>query len=290
MTPTSRCAAIGQRHGRAAGLRCRCPRPPRSARRSTPHARALKAAGDERPIGQLRGGGAARPGDPRRAGPADGRAPTSTWSPRWTPWSPRPREHPVWAGSRCWSTGSRSPPRWPGSCWNAWTRCARAGCRPRPTAPCRSSVTDADGRLIASLTRRELESAVRHGTGLVPAAGGRPVRAHPGAAAVRPDPRPHLPASRLRQPGRLGRPGPRRSRTPTAATTDCTNLCCLCRRHHRLKTHAPGWRYVMTPDGVLTVTTPTGITRDQPATRHDRPTTAPVLRVPAERDPDPPPF
>ena len=22
--------------------------------------------------------------------------------------------------------------------------------------------------------------------------------------------------------------------------TSCQNLCCLCRRHHRLKTHAPG--------------------------------------------------
>jgi hypothetical protein len=38
--------------------------------------------------------------------------------------------------------------------------------------------------------------------------------------------------------------------------TDCANLCCLCRRHHRLKTHAPGWTYRMRPDGVLQVTTP----------------------------------
>ena len=43
--------------------------------------------------------------------------------------------------------------------------------------------------------------------------------------------------------------------------TDCDNLCCLCRRHHRLKTHARGWLYVMTPDGVLSVTTPSGVTR-----------------------------
>jgi hypothetical protein len=43
--------------------------------------------------------------------------------------------------------------------------------------------------------------------------------------------------------------------------TDCANLCCLCRRHHRLKTHAPGWRYRMTPDGMLKVTTPSGVTR-----------------------------
>jgi hypothetical protein len=63
--------------------------------------------------------------------------------------------------------------------------------------------------------------------------------------------------------------------------TDCTNLCCLCRRHHRLKTHAPGWTFAMDDDGVLTVTTPTGVTR---VTRPPglRPTTPPAD--------DPPPF
>ncbi|MGY5885052.1 DUF222 domain-containing protein [Modestobacter lacusdianchii] len=44
-------------------------------------------------------------------------------------------------------------------------------------------------------------------------------------------------------------------------TTDCTNLCCLCRSHHRLKTFAPGWRFAMSPDGTLQVTTPSGVTR-----------------------------
>jgi hypothetical protein len=45
----------------------------------------------------------------------------------------------------------------------------------------------------------------------------------------------------------------------------------------------------MTPDGVLTVTTPTGITR---TSRPPGMTTSDgsVLRVTAERDPDPPPF
>jgi hypothetical protein len=43
--------------------------------------------------------------------------------------------------------------------------------------------------------------------------------------------------------------------------TSCENLCCLCRRHHRLKTHAAGWRFHMTSDGDLTVTTPSGVTR-----------------------------
>ncbi|MGY1747708.1 DUF222 domain-containing protein [Modestobacter sp. SYSU DS0511] len=58
--------------------------------------------------------------------------------------------------------------------------------------------------------------------------------------------------------------------------TDCTNLCCLCRSHHRLKTHAPGWRFAMTPDGTLQVTTPSGVTRT---------TRPPGLRPP---DPEPP--
>ena len=43
--------------------------------------------------------------------------------------------------------------------------------------------------------------------------------------------------------------------------TSCTNLCCLCRSHHRLKTFAPGWAFLMEPDGTLHVTTPSGITR-----------------------------
>lgn len=43
--------------------------------------------------------------------------------------------------------------------------------------------------------------------------------------------------------------------------TDCANLCCRCRRHHRLKTHARGWRFTMTADGILSVTTPSGVTR-----------------------------
>jgi hypothetical protein len=150
------------------------------------------------------------------------------------------------------------------------------------------SITDADGRLLASVTRRELESAVRHGDGLGPP---------PGIDRYEP-----TPAQR-----RFSRTRDRTCRHfgcgnragwadldhvvahADGGDTDCTNLCCLCRRHHRLKTHARGWRYVMTADGVLTVTTPSGITRvSRPPgmTTDDRT----VLRLPAERDPDPPPF
>jgi hypothetical protein len=67
--------------------------------------------------------------------------------------------------------------------------------------------------------------------------------------------------------------------------TDCANLCCLCRSHHRLKTFAPGWRFTMSDDGVLTVTTPSGVSRT---------TRPPGMRLPpddgaqpASADPDP---
>jgi hypothetical protein len=65
--------------------------------------------------------------------------------------------------------------------------------------------------------------------------------------------------------------------------TTCTNLCCLCRSHHRLKTFARGWTFRMECDGTLHVTSPSGITRT---------TRPPGLRRP-EPDPpphDPPPF
>ncbi|MGY1813850.1 HNH endonuclease signature motif containing protein, partial [Blastococcus sp. SYSU D00820] len=43
--------------------------------------------------------------------------------------------------------------------------------------------------------------------------------------------------------------------------TECQNLCCLCRRHHRIKTHARGWSFTLLPDGRLIVRTPSGVTR-----------------------------
>jgi hypothetical protein len=153
------------------------------------------------------------------------------------------------------------------------------------------SVTDEDGRLLAAVTRRELERAVRRGEGLCPP---------PGIDRYAP-----TPAQR-----RFARTRDRSCRHPGCGNgagwadldhvvphaeggeTGCVNLCCLCRRHHRLKTHARGWVYVMTPDGVLTVTTPSGVTRVSrpPGMRADD---HGVLHVTAERDGqphDPPPF
>ena len=65
--------------------------------------------------------------------------------------------------------------------------------------------------------------------------------------------------------------------------TTCTNLCCLCRSHHRLKTFARGWTFRMDADGTLHVTSPSGVTR----------TTRPpgLRRAEAQPPPyDPPPF
>jgi hypothetical protein len=75
--------------------------------------------------------------------------------------------------------------------------------------------------------------------------------------------------------------------------TDCANLCCLCRRHHRLKTHGRKWSFVMGCDGVLTVTTPSGVIRTTrpPGLRllaeHQRMRAAPPEPAPVEDDPPP---
>jgi hypothetical protein len=74
--------------------------------------------------------------------------------------------------------------------------------------------------------------------------------------------------------------------------TACTNLCCLCRTDHRLKTFARGWRFVMDPDGTLHVTTPSGVTRTTrpPGLRRPPPQPPSAGPPPPEPDDDPPPF
>ncbi|WP_448640475.1 DUF222 domain-containing protein [Geodermatophilus sp. URMC 63] len=64
--------------------------------------------------------------------------------------------------------------------------------------------------------------------------------------------------------------------------TDCANQCCLCRSHHRLETFAPGWRFHMSADGVLTATTRPGSPAppDHPGCRHRH-------RLPTRRPPTP---
>jgi hypothetical protein len=43
--------------------------------------------------------------------------------------------------------------------------------------------------------------------------------------------------------------------------TACWNLCCLCRRHHRIKTFARGWHFELLGDGQLLVRAPSGVSR-----------------------------
>ena len=85
-----------------------------------------------------------------------------------------------------------------------------------------------------------------------------------------------------RMPGCRRRPG--RARTDLdhvrphddGGPTACSNLCCLCQRHHRIKTFAPGWSFHMR-GRPLVVRTPSGVTR----------TTAPPGWYP-DPGPDPP--
>jgi hypothetical protein len=164
-----------------------------------------------------------------------------------------------------------------------------------------SLVDPATGALRATVTRAELERLVRRGC---PRHGGEaacgcPVLDRPppvGRYAPSPAQRRYVRARdrTCRHPG-CRRPAARTDLDhvephATGGITDCTNLCCLCRRHHRLKTHAPGWRFAMTPDGTLTVTTPSGVTRTTrpPGTR--LPDELVLTSVGSSSVDDPPPF
>ncbi|MET0763317.1 MAG: DUF222 domain-containing protein [Blastococcus sp.] len=129
----------------------------------------------------------------------------------------------------------------------------------------------AGGDLLATLSRRELELAVRRGCRLYPDGDCRC------AVVERPPPTENYRPTEAQR--RWGRARDRHCRHPgcrnkvgrtdldhviahaDGGATDCDNLCCLCRRHHRLKTHAPAWIFRLDADGALHVTTPTGVTR-----------------------------
>ena len=162
----------------------------------------------------------------------------------------------------------------------------------------RIALTDPDGSLRAVLSRRDLQATARRGCpdhspgtdcgcGLVD----RPPavdRYRPSSAQyefIRTRDR------RCRMPGCTARAAwadlDHVLAHACGGATDCDNLCCLCRRHHRLKTHARGWTFRLHPDGTLDVTSPSGITRcTRPPGLRAR---APVAG-PAPPDDDPPPF
>jgi hypothetical protein len=155
------------------------------------------------------------------------------------------------------------------------------------------ALTDEHGRLLATVDLAELQRLCRRGAGLHPP---------PATDAYTPTDRQkvfvRVRDRRCRFPNCGQRVGwadldhvlPHAGGGPTA----CTNLCCLCRSHHRVKTFARGWRFVMDPDGTLHVTTPSGVTRTTrpPGLRPRAPAPPPAepdLPPPGPED-DPPPF
>jgi hypothetical protein len=133
------------------------------------------------------------------------------------------------------------------------------------------------GRLVTVATRHELRRAsgtrrrrrTRRGDDVTPTMDGPGLGPPPATGAYRPTARQRrfvrvrdrhcrMPGCR-RAPGRCdldhglahGDGGP----------TDCWNLCCLCRRHHRIKTFARGWHFELLADGRLIVRTPSGVSR-----------------------------
>ncbi|TFV67905.1 UNVERIFIED_ORG: HNH endonuclease [Bacillus sp. AZ43] len=160
------------------------------------------------------------------------------------------------------------------------------------------ALVDDDGTLRATVTRPELERLARRGCPDHPGGGcDCPVLDRPPPV----DRYRHSPAQErfLRTRDRSCRHPGCRSRAAWAdldhvlphaegGATDCANLCCLCRRHNRLKTHARGWRFAMTADGILSVTTPSGVTRTtRPPGTAPPPGVASPTRPPGD---DPPPF
>ncbi|MGY1669802.1 DUF222 domain-containing protein [Geodermatophilus sp. SYSU D00710] len=174
------------------------------------------------------------------------------------------------------------------------------------------ALTDADGTLRATGTLDRLRRLARTGCDRHPDGADEPDCGCP--VLDRPDPVDRYAPSAVQQA--FVRTRDRTCRFPTCGqrvgwadadhvlphadggATDYANLCCLCRSHHRLKTFARGWRFHLRPDGSLTVTTPSGITRTTrppgvrppPAARQpppDDPGSPPPSADPAE---DPPPF
>ncbi|WP_448627515.1 DUF222 domain-containing protein [Geodermatophilus sp. URMC 64] len=149
------------------------------------------------------------------------------------------------------------------------------------------AITDETGRLLATVSREELERLVRRGDGLTPPAATEsytPTGAQREFIGTR-DRTCRHPFCGQRAGWADHDHGVAHSR---GGPTDCTNLCCLCRTHHRLKTLFRGWRFAMEPDGTLHVTTPSGITRTtRPWAMRRRPPPPPPPPDPAD---DPPPF
>jgi hypothetical protein len=243
-------------------------------------ARALKAAGDERPIGQLRAevlhALVTRPWEDRSTvatqvtvvASLDGLESAAAGAPGAGNEPPTVDGEPI-TPAQAREVLERIDALCPG------------GLQPPAYGTLVIAFTSLSGQQRATATRRELESAVRNGRGLGPPP--RVDRYVPSPAQRR------FVTTRdrgCRWPGCPEWAGwadlDHVVAHAAGGETDCANLCCLCRRHHRLKTHVDDWAYAMTADGVWSVTTPSGVTR----------TSRPPGLPPPELSPDedPPPF
>jgi uncharacterized protein DUF222 len=147
------------------------------------------------------------------------------------------------------------------------------------------AVTDADGRILATLSLAELQRRVNRGEGAHPP---EPTDRYRPTAEQRGFVNTRDRSCRWPYCGQRSGWADHDHVLPHAegGATTCTNLCCLCRHHHRLKTLANGWIFVMDPDGTLHVTTPSGVTRTTLPWALRRPPPPP----PEPPAPDPPPF
>ncbi|WP_218938503.1 HNH endonuclease signature motif containing protein, partial [Modestobacter altitudinis] len=271
------------------------------------HARLLKAAGDARPIGQLRALVMAdlmlRPWDTSRE-PVTAHLqviaplPTLRQPPSGDSTVPTDADTATVDGAPITAGQLRE-------LLEQLDALCPGGLQPPTAGTLGISLTDpSTGALRATVTRPELEQLVRRGCpehGQSAECGCGVLDRPPPMDRYRP-----TPAQRRYVQARdrgCRHPGCRRPARWTEAdhvcphaeggATACENLCSLCRRHHRLKTHAPGWRFTMTDDGVLTVTTPSGVTRTTrpPGLRlPDEYLLAPVGGPPPDPADDPPPF
>src|SRR4051812_32967531 len=110
------------------------------------------------------------------------------------------------------------------------------------------AVTDADGRILATLSLPDLQRAVRRGQGAGPPAA---TERYTPTAEQREFLTTRDRSCRMPFCGQRVGWADRDHVVPHAqgGVTTCSNLCCLCRSHHRLKTFARGWLFVMQPDG-----------------------------------------
>ncbi|RZU32523.1 HNH endonuclease signature motif containing protein [Blastococcus saxobsidens] len=173
-----------------------------------------------------------------------------------------------------------------------------------PTGGCiRVAVEDpTTGRLVAVATRRELQRAGgarrrrrRRGRPDQPIDDGPGLRPPPATSAYEPTAAQqrflHTRDRHCRMPGCQRRAGrcdiDHGIAHGDGGPTDCWNLCCLCRRHHRIKTFARGWHFELLRDGRLIVRTPSGVSRETrpPGWCHEPEPEPPWLEEQAPPDP-----